>query len=69
MPREKNACAYCGNHRFGLIRHFVGFKHFCTRLCKERFLERRAREMAEYRNWLDRVSHNRAVLKYRYARK
>ena len=58
MPTEKNVCAYCGN-RFGLVRHFVGFNHFCTRLCKERFLERRVREISEYKNWLNRISRTR----------
>ena len=49
MPIEKKFCAYCGKNRFGLVRHFVGFHHLCTRLCKERFLERRARVLADYR--------------------
>jgi hypothetical protein len=66
MPIEKKVCAYCGKNRFGLVRHFVGFHHLCTRLCKERFLERRAREIADYRKLLNRISHNRTVLRYRH---
>ena len=45
----QKVCAYCGKNRFGMVRNYVGFNHLCTRLCKERFLERRAREVAEYR--------------------
>jgi hypothetical protein len=53
MSKERRICAYCGNNRFGLTRHYVGFNHhLCTKLCKERFLERRAREFADYRSWL-----------------
>jgi hypothetical protein len=66
MPKEKKVCAYCGKSRFGLVRHFVGFHHLCTRFCKERFLERRAREIAEYRRLLNGISHNRTVLRYRH---
>jgi hypothetical protein len=66
MPKEKKVCAYCGKSRFGLVRHFVGFHRLCTRLRKERFLERRAREIANYRKLLNHISHNRTVLRYRH---
>ena len=46
---RQKVCAYCGKNRFGLVRHHVGFNHLCTRLCKERFLERRAREVARWK--------------------
>ena len=46
---RQKVCAYCGKNRFGLVRYYVGFNHLCTRLCKERFLERRARKVADYR--------------------
>jgi hypothetical protein len=57
MPREKKVCAYCGNDRFGMTRHYVGFSHLCTKLCKEKFIKRRMRQIADYKNWLTRVSH------------
>lgn len=53
---KKRTCAECGNNRFGLIRHYVGFKHFCCLLCKERHKDRRARELREQRDWLAYLS-------------
>ena len=36
MPIEKKVCAYCGKNGFGLVRHFVGFHHLCTRAFSDR---------------------------------
>lgn len=59
MPEEKKACSYCGTTRFGLTRHYVGFRHhLCSAKCKEKFLEARARDFAEYRMWRARVTLN-----------
>jgi hypothetical protein len=55
MSKEKKVCAYCGTNRFGLVRHYVGFNHLCTKLCKDRFQERRRREIADYKDWLNRL--------------
>lgn len=49
--RRKRECSECGGHTFGLIRHYVGFNHLCSRLCKEQFLARKERE------WGDRKKH------------
>jgi hypothetical protein len=56
MSKEKKVCAYCGNNRFGLVRHYVGFSHLCSKVCKDRFQERRKREIADYKDMLNSVS-------------
>jgi hypothetical protein len=49
-------CSYCGGP-FGLTRHYVGLRHhLCSEKCKQQFLEARARDFAEYRQWCGRVS-------------
>lgn len=54
---RRKRCAHC-NGRFGLIRHNVGFKSFCSntqgKRCKQRYLESRTYEMsrARYMRWL-----------------
>jgi hypothetical protein len=49
---RKRTCAHCGNNRFGLIRYYVGFNQFCTRLCKERYVKRREIERRDKSRFL-----------------
>jgi hypothetical protein len=66
IPIEKKVCAYCRKNRFGLIRHFVGFHHLCTKALQGAVPGAPPREIADYRKLLNRISHNRTVLRYRH---
>lgn len=41
-------CHHCLG-KFGLIRHRWGFKHFCSRACKNRHLYELALKLAQHR--------------------
>jgi hypothetical protein len=42
-------CAQCGGGKFGLIRHRY---QFCTKKCRENFLDKLARNNERLRKWL-----------------
>lgn len=48
---KRKVCTNCSG-KFGLIRHYNGFNSFCSKKCKEQFLERRERERREQRQFL-----------------
>lgn len=49
---KKRECGECATTRFGLIRHYLGSKHFCSLVCKELHVLRRQREIRDKKTLL-----------------
>jgi hypothetical protein len=51
MSKPLNRCAYCGG-KFGLVSHPSFGQRFCRKVCKEKFVARRARHRDDLVKWL-----------------
>jgi hypothetical protein len=48
----KTACAQCGTIKWGLIRWRWHQRQFCSKACRDRFLDELVRERDRLRRWL-----------------
>jgi hypothetical protein len=51
MIKPRNRCAHCEG-KFGLVSHYHLGQRFCRKICKEKFVAKRARERENLIKWL-----------------
>lgn len=53
---DMKRCYQC-NGRFGLIRHKLGFNHFCSRACLNNYKTETERKIWRLKEWADFLRH------------